>query len=289
MSFVDGGDAFSDYIPDTSTPTYWDVDGVSLQTFAFDIVTVGGDRMAPPALRGNDITIPYAPGNMWVPKQVAARSMTLDMWVIGVNEDGSIPSGSNARKFDDNFRKLRQLLWTPGREFTLTKRFYVDGVLKIASARAQFGGGISPSMTGRSRGGFSVNLNLADPYFYGPEINTNLETGTQTVTVEGDDITRAVKLHVSGPRNNVRVYNSTLDVYVEYHADLSSGDYVDIDVKNFLAVTDLAAIPPFNSVGKIRHEGDAFWLLLTPGVNTIVVSSTSGIGGVILTHQEVWL
>jgi hypothetical protein len=289
MSFIDGGDAFSSYLPDTSTPTYWAVDGVSLQTFAFDIETVGGDRLAPPPLRGNDWTVPHAPGDLWIPKQVGARTMSLDMWVVGVNEDGSVPTGSNAQKFDDNFRKLRQLLWTPRRQFELTKRFYVDGELKTATALAQYSGGINPAMTGRARGGFSVDLKLADPYFYGPEINTNLLTGSQTVTVEGDDSTQAIKIHVDGPRKNLRIYNSTLDVYVEYHADLNTGDSLDIDVRAFSSVTDPATLPSYSSSSDIRHAGDAFWFLLAPGVNTIQVTSDTGIGGIVLTRQEVWL
>lgn len=271
-----------------STETYWEVDGISLQTMAFDIESMGS-RLTPPPLRGDDYTIPYAPGDVWMPKQVGARILPLDMWVIGVNEDGTAPTGVAAHTFDDNFRKLRQLLWTPNRQFVLTKRFYVGGVLKTASALGQYAGGLDPAMTGRTRGSFSVDIKLADPYFYGPPINTTLVTGTQNVTVDGDDTTRAIKIHVDGPRKNVKVRNATLNVDVQYFADLSSGDKLDIDVKAFSAVTDPAAMAPYNSTGKIRHTGDANWLLLRNGTNSLVVSSDTGIGAVIMTRQEVWL
>lgn len=272
-----------------STETFWDVDGVSLQTMAFDIETLGGDRLTPPGLRGANITVPYAPGDVWMPKQVASRSISLDMWVIGVNEDGSIPTGDQRRVWENNFRKLRQLLWTPNRQITLTKRFYVDGVLKTASAQAQFAGGISPDMNGQSRGSFTVTLMLADPYFYSAAVSTTLTTGSQTVTVEGDDITRAITLHFAGARKYPKVHNSTLNVDVELHEDLSSGDVADLDVKAFTSVTDPSAIAPFNSVGDIVHTGSPLWLLLQPGDNTIVVSSDSGIGAVTMHHQAAWL
>jgi hypothetical protein len=286
---LDGGEADSTFSLN-STGTYWAVDGISLQTMAFDIQSTGGDRMAPPPLRGRDITVPYAPGDMHVPKQVGARTITLDMFVLGATEDGEIPPGTAADQFDKNFRKLRRLLWTPNRRFTLTKRFRDDdGVLRTVTAQGQYAGGLSPAMTGRTRALFSVDIRLADPYFYGPEITKALVTGNNTVTVYGDDITRAVKLHVVGPRNKPKVRNATLNVTVEYNGDISSGDVLDVDVKNFSSVTDPAAIPPYSSTGKILHSGDAFWLVMQPGDNTLAVSSTSGIGGVTMTYQEVWL
>ena len=222
-------------------------------------------------------------------KVVDARTITLGMWVIGAEEDGSMPTGTAAAQFDENFRKLRSLLWTPNRQITLTKRFYVNGVLKTASAKAQFVSGIAPVMQGRTRAVFTVDLRLSDPYFYGPEVNVALANGSQTVTIGGDDITRAIKLHVDGPRVNVKVRNNTLDVDVEHISNLSSGDDLDIDVKNYTAVTDTTLLPAFNSVGSIRHTGSPHWLLLQPGANSITVSSTSGTGLVTLTYQEAWL
>lgn len=271
------------------TAEYWDVDGVSLQTMAFDIETVGKSRLAPPPLRGSDDTVPYAPGDVWVQKQVDSRIISFDMWVIGVNEDGSAPTGPAARAFDDNFRKLRQLLWTPNRQILLTKRFYVGGVLKTATAKAQYSGGINPEMDGRARGHFTVDLKLTDPFFYGPETTVTLVTGTTNVTIGGDYDTRNLKVHVDGPRKNVVVKNNTLNVSLTNFYDLSTGDKVDIDVKAYSAVIDTTLLPPFTSSGYVRHAGDASWLLMRPGLNAMVVSSDSGSGAVKLTYQEAWL
>ena len=273
-----------------TTDTYWDVDGVSLQTLAFNIVTLGGDRLAPPPLRGGNVQVPYSPGQRWVPKQVDQRSISLGMWVIGAREDGSVPTTQLARRqFDDNWQKLRKLLWTPLREIVLTKRFYVSGVLKTAQAKAQFRSGLEPMMSGPARAQFTVDLALADPYFYSTEVSTPLSTGSQVVSVEGDDRTRKIKIHVVGPRTNVKIRNDTLGIDVEYHDALLTGDTLDIDVAAFTSSTDPDATAPFNSEGSIRATGDAFWLLLAPGDNTIIVSSDSGSGAVTLTHQAAWL
>lgn len=272
-----------------STETYWEVDGVSLQTFAFDIETLGGSRLAPPRLRGDDIVIPHAPGELWQPKQVDSRVISLGMWVIGTDEDGFAPTGNLYRQWDSNFRKLRQLLWTPRRQVTLTKRFYVGDELKTASAKAQFSSGIAPVMQGRARGTFTVDLLLSDPYFYGPEISVTLPNGSTTLEVEGDDVTSNISFHVEGARKNLKVRNSTLNVDFEYHADLNSLDEVDIDVKTFTSTTYPNGMPSYRSSGDIRHTGAPQWLLLEPGDNTLVVSSDTGIGPVTMTYQEAWL
>lgn len=269
---------------------YWDVDGVSLQTYAFNIETIGGDRLAPPPLIGENILIPGASRELWVPKEVGSRVITLAMWVIGADEDGFAPtSGSAAAEFDKNFRKLRQLLWNPYRQVTLTKRFYVDGVLKTASAKAQYVGGLNPTMNGRARASFSVDLELNDPFFYSPELTVNLANGSNTVNVQGDARTSAIKLNIAGARTNPKVRNSTLDVDVEHLSSLPTGDQIDIDVQKFTSITNPASGSDFNSVGAIRHTGGKYWLLLQPGANTVVVSSTAGTGAVTLKYREAWL
>src|SRR5690606_8940570 len=130
---------------------------------------------------------------------------------------------------------------------------------------------------------------LADPYFYGPEQVLSLSTGTQTVTIDGDDTTRAINFTIDGPRKNPKIRNNTLKVDVEYHGDLSTGDEVQIDVQGYTSVTDPSGLDPFRSVGSIRHTGDPSWFLLQPGDNSVVVSSDTGIGLVSLAYREVWL
>ncbi len=272
-----------------STETYWDVDGQSLQTFAFNIQTLGGDRLAPPPYRGQDLAIPSTPGRRWMPKVVDSRVITLGMWVIGADEAGNVPADTTARRqFDENWRKLRNLLWTYDREVTLTKRFWVDGVLVTAAAKAQFAGGLLPSMGGPARAAFTVDLRLADPYFYGTEIVLPL-TSTQTVDVAGDDVTRAIEFEINGARTNVIVRNDTMDLQFQHSSVLPSGDTIDINVLNYTAVTDPAATPSFDSVSEIIHEGSPSWFLLKPGDNLVEVSSSFGIGTVVMKYKPVWL
>lgn len=69
-----------------STDEFWDVDGVSLQTLTQNLKSIGGDRMAPPPLRGDNPVVPGAPGSSFVAKMPGERTMTLEGWVTGSRE-----------------------------------------------------------------------------------------------------------------------------------------------------------------------------------------------------------
>lgn len=160
-----------------TTETYWSIDGVSLQTYAFNISTWGGDAQSVPNLRGDDLTIPYAAGDVWLDKVPDARTISFGMWVIGANEDGTLPvEGSSRELFEKNWRMLKKLMWTPNRQVNLTKRFrdWNTGEIVEATAKAQFAGGLQPTMNGTQRAQFTVQFKLADPFFYGEEKNIEI-------------------------------------------------------------------------------------------------------------------
>lgn len=229
-----------------SSETYWSVDGVSLQTYATNITNLGDSRLAPPPLRGSDVVIPYSPGRMWQPKITDSRTITLAMWVIGADEDGNVPRDVNQRrKFEQNFRALRNLLWTPRRQIEVTKRFYVEGYPQTftATAKAQFVGGLSPSMTGDARAVFTVDLFLADPYFYGEEIGIELSDNVPNVEIEvlGDDRTYNIELDFYGPLDSPRVTSGIKDkVTVAYNYDISDIESATLKVKKFSSKEFLA-------------------------------------------------
>ncbi len=299
-----------------TTETFWDVDGVSLQTYAFNIATLGGGRMTPPPVRGDDITVPFRPGSIWMPKVPDAKIITLAMWVTGANEDGTIPvAGNMRRQFDTNWRKLRQLLWNPRRQFLLTKRFWVleadltaggmvvddlprSGAYRLlsASAEATFAGGLEPSMTGPGRAAFTVDLKLATPYFFSApiDINFSLTTGTglpgpnRTVTILGDDRTMAIGVDFVGPLTGPKIENSTDGVWMTYATSLLSAQIARIGVWDFDARHDVAGANT-KAAGYVQHDGDPFWLFLEPGSNALHLTATGGTGTAKLTYQPGWL
>lgn len=262
-----------------TTDEYWAANGVSLQTYAQNITTFTG-RLAPPKFRGEDIVIPYAEGERFIPKVAGSRIITLQMWVRQYGTDA----------FDDNWRALRNLLWNPKAQLTLQKRFRVAGVVRTASAYAQFNDGLEPSMIGRNGAKFSVDLKLTDPYFYDDAASTfPLVNGQQNIVLPGDAETQRLQLTINGSRTNAIVRNNTLGQQVEYHDPLTSGSTALIDVKAFSATTTPSGGAAFVSTGKVRHTGAPYFLGLAPGTNSITVSSSSGAGTIQLVARGAWI
>lgn len=273
-----------------TTDSYWSANGVSLQTHAQNIETLAS-RMAPAPFRGEDITIPYAAGQRFIPKVVDSRILPLGMWIRGCNPDGSVPA-NRSEKFDDNWRALRSLLWNPRRQFALQKRIIQGGVTNTVTALAQYHGGLEPAMMGRYGAKFVVDLKLADPFFYDDAYTTfNLVNGDQTISVPGDSETTNILLTINGSRVNpeVRVTNDNGVTKVKYNGHLLSGESAQIDIKNYESTTTPSGTPTFDSSGMVTHSGEAQWLVLAAGDNVVNVQSTSGIGTIQLQVKGAWL
>lgn len=275
-----------------TTDIYWDVDGVSLQTYAQNIETLGGGRTAPPPMRGDDLVIPYKTGQRYMKKRADSRSLPLAMWVRGTDPDGVSPSTGAAKRqlMDENWRVLRNLLFQPGKQFVLRKRFTIGGVVKTAVAMAEYGGGLEPSFVGRFAAKFTVDLQLADPYFYDEAYtSTTLVTGAQTLTALGDVPTEKILVNIAGSRNQPKIRNSTLGIETTYNDSLNSGDALQLDVDQYRALYTPNGGTQQKRNTKIVHAGDPQWLRLQPGANNLVVSSTSGAGVIVLQHKAAWV
>lgn len=273
-----------------TTTTYWSASGVSLQTLAQNIETLAG-RNTPPPLRGDDVTIPYMPGQRWIEKTADSRVLQLAMWVRADGLDGS-QVGSASDKFQANWCALRSLLWTPRKQFALTKRFMWGGSLRSATALAEWAGGMEPTMIGPSGAKFVVDLKLADPFFYDDSAQTfSLTDGDQVLAINGDAETANVKVYVNGARNNVivRRKSPTPDHQVQYAGVLSAGDLAVIDSQAFSSTTTPSGQAAFSSDALMRHAGQPQLLTLVGGNNTINLASTSGAGLVQLVAKGAWI
>lgn len=274
-----------------STTQYTDVDGTSLQTLCQNLTTWGDDREGVPDLRGDDTLIPYRAGRKWVAKVPDSRTIGLKGWVVGADADGNI---GDVEVFRKNWRLLRRLLWTPGRQFALTKRWLADDGTTVlsATAMAEYAGGLTPKMTGPNRATFNVDLLLADPFFYGEPVVVDLDLGTNAIVeheVLGDHLTTKVDVHMEGPLTSGRVTVTDLDpqMWVRY-LDLPDGSVVDIDVDRFRAVEDDGAATTLTA-GNVRHDGSPFWLPVVPGARTFALTATAGTGTARVTYRPAWL
>lgn len=239
-----------------TTDEYWDVDGVPLNTLAYNIQSWGGTRVAPAPVRGGNVLIPYRPGEVWVPKRAGSRVLTLGMWVIGTSEDGVDPADSRAL-YHDNWEKLLRLLYRPWTQYSLTKRQRNTSGLLVATALAEYAGGFEPGMIGQDGSQFVVDLLLADPYFYAPE---------QSAVVNGPTV-------VSHPGADVAL---GLEIDLPAGATLTNSD-TGVSVTNTGAAQVTLDVLGFSSTGPIldiTHTGSRFWMGLVPGDNNMTGSGT---------------
>lgn len=278
-----------------TTPEFWEVDGYSLQTLAYNITTWGGDRQSPPPLRGDNVPVPHAVGSKWMPKIPDSNTITLAMWVIGAEEDGSVPrTGSRADTFRENWKMLRNLLWTPYREVTLTKRIRhpVSGLWVPVTAKAQYAGGLIPSMLGGSAAVFTVDLHLADPFFYGDEevIEFTDAEDTQEFVTLGDSRTNNITILFNGQCTGPRITDANAGgLWTRYTPSIQQGAHVNLDVKNFKATYYPDTGSSYRVAGNVDNAGDHYWLYLDPGPTDLVFSTISGSGSATLSYLPRWL
>lgn len=270
---------------------YMEVDGTPLQTYAMNIETVGGTRRSPTKFRGENKKVPHRRGARFVPKVPDQRTLSLNMWVRGCDDDGNIPVGRTSRAlYEQNLDRLMNLLWrAEDDQMVLTKRVFKGEAISPVDALAEFAGGLEPTMIGRRAAKMTVDLLLADPYFYDRSYTTvNLVNGNNTIVVPGTAKTTKIKVTINGARNVTRIRNVTYGVDTTYNDSLNAGDVALLDIDSFNAYKTPSAQTQVKMNTKIVHQGDPEWLYLKPGTNVIALSSTSGAGTVQLQYKAAW-
>ena len=94
----------------------WFVDGVDLSTYAFNVQNRSAS-WSMPARRGENVVVPGRHGRRWNDrKPFDEGSLTLNMWAVGAEEDGSMPfDGDRRRKCLENIKKLTGVFGQSGR------------------------------------------------------------------------------------------------------------------------------------------------------------------------------
>lgn len=257
-----------------------------------------------PTLRGNDIEVPYRSGMQWRPKYLSSRVVSMVMWLAGVDQTTGHPATDQRLAWNNNWLLFRQNFFNRGVTGSqlgqLTRQWYVtvNSVTSLLSATAlgELGSDLSPTMTGRTRATFSVDINLADPYFYGVQQNQTL-TYNNAATVNnlgegvvGENFGDGFACVLHGPLTNPTVSNLSAGVSFTYNGTIASGHLVTVDLVNFTAVDDSS----INQIAKITHAGSRMWLALLGGLNganSCKLTSTNGAdtGTAVLTWSPPYL
>lgn len=276
-----------------SSDEYWEINGTSLNQYCWSIKTIGS-RLVLPKLRGDNTLFPGRDGRAFRIKHTDSRVITLAMWVAGIDPTTDQPATTHQDvQFNDNWKALQQLFWSPDKQLVLTRRWWQNAsnpTLKTATALCELAGDMAPTMTGRTRADFAVDLLLADPYFYGPEISANLLPG-QTVVVNnpGDiPVYSTIKIEYNGELVSPTITNPSItpNVWMRLNTAVIA-DKVLVDVGDFTVVN---TFNNSNLTGAVTYSGAEYWFKLNPGNNNIKLTSLgNNTGNVVLKFKPAYL
>lgn len=277
-----------------SSEEYWDVNGTSLNQYCWAIKTLGGSRLAVPKLRGDNTLLPFRDGRLFRSKYADSRVITLAMWVAGINPDTDMPATYNqAVQFNDNWKNLQKLFWSPAKQLTLTRRWWENvnsPVLREATALCELAGTMDPTMTGRTRADFAVDLLLSDPYFYGPEIFSNLTVGDEVVVVNPGDISvwTTINIELNGELASPVIFNLSTSPVTWMRVNTAViTNAVNVDVGKFTVTNTFDNSSLLSSV---THSGSEAWMKLNPGTNILKLTSNGvGTGNAVLKFRPAYL
>ena len=267
-----------------TTDDYWDIDGISLQTYAWTIEDFSGLE-SPPGLRGGGITVPNRPGDVWLPRRADTRTLTFGMAVFDTDEDGYYP-GSEATLWD-NWRAVRSLFYgSPGRQMTVTRRW--QSGYYSASARGVFAGGLEPSNLGLQAFRFTADILLDDPWFYATEQTLGTYApGTYDITgdIVGDAATPRYTITWAGeltdPTITLKQGTDTLSV-LAYSGTISALETLTVTMPDLLWAESGTVTP--SDVVPSQPE----WLILDPAATSLVIGGT-GAGTVTIDYEPAYV
>lgn len=182
-----------------TNPYYWDLAGTPLETYAWNLKTRGGSLRGTPNPRGDNQPVPYRHGKRFLPKFRDSRILQFNMWILGSNDDGSVPVGTTKLDtFNANYEALADLFDFDGQR-VLTKRWLEGITPRSATALVEYAGGLEPSMRGQYLADFSPSLLLADPWFYEAPVTIAIDGGAKII--RGDRPTDFMTITFTGGTN----------------------------------------------------------------------------------------
>lgn len=219
------------------TEDMWYVDGVSLNTLAFNVVTLDGGREGPPPVRGENLLVPLRPGRIWAERFPEERVITLGIWVNGADPRTGLVPDEMRRQFLGNYQHLTEMFYTPWRQIELRKEWIdpATGATKSATAKANYSGGLElMRKQGPYRGVFVVDLVLAEPYFYddvpfdGSYTGTTAANNTFTLLSNSVDIHRKLTVNLSASQGGLG--NLGTGKIGDAHPQFAGEEYADMHV-----------------------------------------------------------
>ena len=245
-------------------PENWMFNGISLSARGkWDVENVI-EGIGIPKFRGNDLSVPFQHGNRWIKKRFDSRKVVLSMWI----------KGTDRADLDDHIDAFLTAIGNPGLH-TLSRTLRSG---ETRQAQAELCAEIHFVRKNPGYAKFALELELADPFFYGTGKATDVKTVvsspiTWTHVNAGTAPTTSMVITLEGPLSNPVLKNSSTGVWIQYVGTILSGESVVLDTKHYTCLQG-----EDNMISIVKHGGDAYWMILDAGNNNLELE-TDVIGG----------
>lgn len=256
-----------------TTAETFSVNGVVLNTMAKNISSITG-RLRAPAHRTGNIVIPGSHGEVWVPnKKYQANTLALPMWVVGCNDDGEIPEGSNKRR--EFFKRVNELVTLFKSPDLLDVQWtQEDGSVRQCYAEST---DVLDFTTDASPKGL-VGVILTIPAAFWQDLvdrtqtfSGNIATAEPTQFQGGSAPMEELVYRLEGPWTNARAEFSD-DTFFQYNASIPAGQALIVNCAEWELSGTGGLIPDYT---KLEHDGeDPVWGALPASAAAITLSGS---------------
>lgn len=252
------------------------VNGVVLNTLAKNIETLAG-RLRTPAKRTENIVVPGAHGALRVPnKNFDQNHIALPMWVVGCDDSGNIPTGSNKRiEFYKRVDELTKLFKGSDAEL------HVQHTLPDGSVREIFGDCMEVfdwTTTASPKGQFTAVILCSYPFWQDDEDRTQNWAVLGKTSVNATKFAQAtapmedMRYELTGPWLNAELTFGDGSL-VAYDANIPAGQGLIIDSGEWELTGIGGLVPDYTA---IRHDGvDSRWATLPADTQEIGLAGSS--------------
>jgi hypothetical protein len=253
------------------------VESVSLKTYAKNIETLGATLRAP-SKRGANAQSAMRSGGLWTPyKPHDEGNMVWPMWVVGTDDNGAIPSGTERTWFYTRVDELTALFDKPHGLLDI-RHTLPDASIRQAFCECV---GILDFTTQGANPIGKVQVELGIPGSYWQDVNNTAPAKNTTVgsawtfatggTAPMDDATYTI----DGPITNPRITDEYTGAYVQYNGALTAGQQLVLNASTF-AVTATGITPNLANLVMVGTAGRLMRLVPDASLRYRPILSGSG-------------
>ena len=245
-------------------PENWMFNGISLSARGKWDVEAVIEGIGIPKFRGKDLQVPFQHGNRWIKKRFDSRKVVFSMWI----------KGTDRADLDDNIDAFLTAIGKPGLH-TLTRTLRSG---ETRQAQAELCADINFVRKNPGYAKFALELELTDPFFYATGQTTETKAivsspFTWTHVNAGSAPATSMVITMEGPLSNPVLKNSSTGVWIQYVGTILSEESVVLDTKHYTCLQG-----EDNMISIVKHGGDANWMILDAGNNSLELE-TDVIGG----------